>query len=275
MSRPIYYSLIFCLLWPIQGMADATPPKAGLAASVGASALFFDYAEYDDSGGLLDHEHHVIPGVTADISRTHQGWFEAGHVSYYSGVVRYDGQTQARVPVTTDTDERILDLFLQVGRQYRAADLFGYAFYAGVGHRSWERDIRSTETASGLSELYRWEYAAVGAQLVSREINRATWGVDLRWQRAVDPRLDVDFRGVFDSLQLALGQRDGVRFSVPWTKLLSERMQFVIEPFYDRWVLGRSANENLTSHGSVVGSVFEPNSVTNNRGVVVSLRNLF
>lgn len=237
--------------------------------------MIFDYAEYGDNGGLLDYEYGVLPGVTADISRTQQGWFVAGKMSYYAGDVLYDGQTQTRVPVTTDTNENIQDLFLQVGHQHRSIDHFGYALYAGVGLHRWDRDIRSTQTVSGLTEFYHWEYAALGAKVISRETNRATWALNLRWQHVLHPLLDINFRGTYDSLQLALGDRDGIYFSVPWTKRLNERWQFIIEPYYERWVLGRSANQALTSQGTVVGTVFEPRSVTNNRGVIASVGRMF
>ena len=237
--------------------------------------MSFHYAEYGDNGGLQDYEYGVLPGVTARISRTDQAWFVAGKISYYAGDVLYDGRTQAGVPVTTRTDEKILDLFLQVGHQFRPIDHFGYALYAGVGHHRWDRDIRSTRTVSGLTEFYRWEYAAIGAKVILHETNRAAWEMDLRWQRVLNPTLDINFRGIFDSTQLALGERSGFYFSVPWTRRLSERLQFSIEPYYERWELGRSANKSITAQGVAAGTVFEPSSVMNNRGVAASITSSF
>jgi len=264
--------LLSLLLRTAPAVSDETPSKAALTTSLGLSAMVFNYAEYGDNGGLLDYEYGVLPGVMADISRTQRDWFVTGKLSYFSGDVLYDGQTQSGLSITTHTDQNILDLFLQMGRRFHPIDHFGYTLYAGVGEHRWTRDIRSTTTVQGLTERYRWEYVALGAMANLHETNRSRWEMNLRWQRVVDPQVDVDFRGAYDSSQLTLGERTGLHFSVPWTRRLSDRSQLVIEPFYERWELGRSANHDLTAQGAVVGTVFEPQSVTNNRGVTVSIR---
>lgn len=270
--RSIACLLALLLLRIVPAVSDETPSKAALTTSLGLSAMVFNYAEYGDNGRLLDYEHGVMPGVMADVSRSQGDWFVTGKLNYFSGMVLYDGQTQSGMPVITHTDENILDLFLQVGRRFRPTGHIGYTLYAGVGQHRWNRDIRSTTTVQGLTEYYRWQYAALGAMAILHETNRSRWEMNLRWQRVLDPQLDVDFRGAFDSLQLALGERAGFYFSVPWARRLSDRSQLVIEPFYERWELGRSANSDLTTQGNVVGAVFEPQSVTNNRGITVSIR---
>lgn len=263
----LYFLAIFCLTWPIFlwpsfALSADLSPETGMSASVGVSFLDFRYAEYNVDGGLLDYENGLLPGFAVEVTRMENDWFVTGKLDYHTGDVLYDGHTQTGMAVVTRSDAIILGVFLQAGRQFRVADRPSYSLYGGVGHHFWRREIRSTGAVSGLSETYRWDYAALGWDHVLDESERHTWKIDLRIQRTLSPSME------FDSVQFPLTERNGARIAFPWSTPLQKNLQLNIEPYYERWELGRSPNREVTLNGKTV-SAFEPDSVTNNRGIMI------
>jgi hypothetical protein len=74
----------------------------------------------------------------------------------------------------------------------------------------------------------------------------------------------------FNSVQFPLAERNGVRIAFPWSNPLQKKLRLNIEPYYERWELGRSPGREVILNGNTV-SAFEPDSVTNNRGIMVSI----
>ncbi len=266
-NHRLYFLSIFCLtwptlLWPSFALSADVPPETDMSASVGVSLLDFRYAEYDVDGGLLDYENGFLPGFTVEAIRAESGWFVTGKLDYHTGDVLYDGQTQTGVAVVTRSDAIILDVFLQLGRQFHVEGRPGYSLYGGVGHHYWHRAIRSTGTVSGLTEIYRWDYAALGWNHMLDEGDRHTWKIDLRILRTLGPSME------FNSVQFPLAERNGVRIALPWSNPLQKNLELNVEPYYERWELGRSPNREVILNGKTV-SAFEPDSVTNNRGIMI------
>ncbi len=128
-----------------------------LDAWLGAGVMDFDYEEFDQ-GASLDREEGYLPGVSAGLRLARGRMFAETALEAWTGGVDYASATEI-----TTTDEDILDWNVMAGR-----DLFAQAdqrlgLYAGLGYRHWQRDIRSTPTAFGLDETYRWWYASRGA----------------------------------------------------------------------------------------------------------------
>lgn len=235
-----------------------------MSASVGVSFLDFHYAEYNVDGGLLDYENGILPGFAVEMTRTENAWFITGKLGYHAGDILYDGHTQTGIAVVTRSDAIILDVFLQAGYQFLVEGRPSYSLYGGVGHHFWRREIRSTGSVSGLSETYRWDYAALGWDHVLDEGDRHTWKIDLRIQRTLGPSME------FNSVQFPLEEKSGVRIAFPWSRPLQKKQRLNIEPYYERWELGRSPSREVVLNGNMV-SAFEPDSATNNRGIVISL----
>jgi hypothetical protein len=234
-----------------------------MSASVGVSLLNFHYAEHDVDGNLLDYEKGFLPGFAAEVTRTENDWFVTGKLDYHTGDVQYDGHTQTGIPVITHSDAIILDVFLQVGHQFRVGGRPSYSLYGGVGHHYWHRAIRSTGTISGLTETYRWDYAALGWDHVLDESDHQIWKIDLRIQRALSPSME------FNTVNFPLAERNGARIAFPWSRSLQKKQRLNIEPYYERWELGHSPNREVVLNGKTA-SAYEPDSVTNNRGIIFS-----
>ncbi len=238
--------------------------------------LNFHYKEFDDNGQVPDKEDGAIPGVIVGISQHDGNWVYAGTASYHAGDVSYDGQavnlsTYAVSPITTRTDEKIFDVAAYAERWYRSkANQDRFAWYAGLGHRYWNRDIRPTRTAagdpvSGTTEIYEWWYLSLGGKRVLIDTGKVQWLLDARLTRTIHPTITVE-----DNAALDLGERFGGRIALPWRYRLQKTGAIIIEPYMEGWAFGRSPTAPLIVNG-ILTTGYEPRSETRNVGILFKL----
>ena len=268
---------LLVLLAPVGAMAWA---EEGQELAIGAAVLDFGYQEFSDSGKLLNREDGPIPGLVASLSRSRDRWLLAGDFSYHAGDVTYNGQTNTGVPITTRTDQKIVDMAVRAEYWQATTGGLNYALYLGAGYHRWERDIQPTRTASGapvggLFETYEWWLGFLGAKMVLRESGKVRWLLDVRLTRPVNPSITVDFHGLYDNARLDLGERWGARLALPWRYAVSRTAGLIVEPFVESYELGRSATTPLTRNGIVVGTVYEPRSESRNYGLVIGISQRF
>jgi len=184
------------------------------------------------------------------------------------------------VPISTTTEQRITDVELLAGYQFRQMSQLTPTLYLGAANHSWRRDIQPTYTASGtpvrgLVETYRWWQAFLGTRISLYEAQSFNWRLDVRLTRMIAPKIEVDYSGLFDTAHLNLGERWGFRLKAPLSFAVQDSTTIVIEPYWDKYSLGRSSTAPLTRQGVVVGAVFEPDSNSSNYGVSLYVRKLF
>ena len=270
------------------GEQTAAPASSPLKASrfelfAGATLMRFDYAEFDSDGAWLDEETGWLPGMLLGATLSWPGqWYVSGRLDFFSGEVGYQGQTQSAdpvlsgLPIVSQADTDIIDTVALLGHRFSRADV-----YAGLGYYFWRRNIQPTTTNGGLPvagvlEFYSWTYFLLGTKLplLDNEDNRFEF--DLRLTRMLQAQMEVDFLGYggYDNVYLNLGREWGLRLALPWTlQRFRPGLQLVVEPYYVRWNLGRSAVSELTINGAGTGSgVVEPRSETANYGISVYLR---
>jgi hypothetical protein len=258
---------VLCVL-PKPTLADRAQRSWQFSPAIGVGLLHFDYTEFSDEGVQLNHERDELPGVNVQLLANRDDWFLLARLDYFEGSVRYDGHSLQGVQVHTRTDTKLRDFSLRIGRRLATfPQSVTVEPYLGVGQQRWDRAIRSTPTVAGLSEIYRWEYALVGMSARFRPTNKMQWAVDLRVHRTVDPRLDIDFGGLFDNTSVKAQQRNGYRLSVSWQYQLQQNIGMEIVPYYEWWELGRGQVAPLRRDGQVVGSVFEPDSESQRVGL--------
>lgn len=272
MPRPTLAALLLIVV-SIPATALANFIANSWRIEAGVSAMDFGYQEFDDGGKLIDREDGVIPGIRGEIAYSDERAAEISvEGSYHGGNVDYDGQTSTGLPLQTTTEEDLADVSVRFAYWFGEGEERRVAPYVGLGYRYWHRDILSTTIGalpiSGLSEEYRWGYAVIGIKASLPSLNeRVDWTVDLGITRTIDPRIDIDFKGIFDDITLELGERTGIRLSSGFRFRISERSALEIEPYYERWKLGRSPNAVLTKNGLFRGFVFEPYSETKLLGI--------
>lgn len=253
----------------VWGSDSATQP---FSLDVGFSLFHFDYREFKDDGSQFNRESGYIPGVVLTLGKATKGLEASGKFSYFNAEIGYDGKTQSGTPILTSTDETLYDLSFQLGKQLALTPkIVPVRLYGDIGYRYWKRDIRSTTVATGLLETYQWNYVSAGVTL---PIMQTSWGniaFDARLTRTFNSSIDVGFRNLYDTVGLTLANRNGFLISLPISLPQQQGFRLHIEPFWEEWSFGRSNTKNLTQNGSVVGTVFEPQSKTRATGITVGL----
>ena len=160
---------------------------------VGFDAMYFDYREFNSEDILLDKETGPMPGLHLSAAVVDDNWYSELVYEYHLGTVDYDGQTQNGDPLTTETEEDIVDLSFIIGRYFGHASRHRSAVYAGLGYHYWERNILPTGNVAGLLETYKWSYALLGMKFSFLKSNQTGLLLDIRLRRMLDATMDIDF----------------------------------------------------------------------------------
>ena len=255
------------LISAISTAAAETSQPARLWAEIGFSATHFGYTEFNDNGAILDRETATLPGISLALLGAWDSSYWLGEFSYQKATARYTGQTNSGAAFTTGTQEMIVDAAIQAGRWFTPERLPGYALYAGIGYHQWQRDIKSTASVGGLFETYKWWYGFIGAKAALFKQERSEWLLDIRATQPIRPTVAIDFKGAYAaSPELDLGEQMGLRIALPWRLNQKDGSTITIEPYFEQWNLGRSANNSFRS-GNLTLTVHEPESETKNTGI--------
>lgn len=252
---------------PLESAAEPAAPDA-IVAEIGASAMLFNYHEYDDAGSILDKERGGIPGMSVKLGQRLAAWQWESIASYHHGRADYMGQTSTGVPYNTRTDETIEDIALRLGCCFDGNRL--WILYGGLGYRRWDRDILPG-TIGGMFESYRWPYIWLGTRITPLQDDQSTLVLDVGLLKPLSPELRVDFKGAYNASPVVHPEsKIGLRMMLTSKISLSENTFLMLEPYYECWKLGRSA---IVTTGGI--SVHEPASNTSNFGLNFRVARMF
>jgi hypothetical protein len=195
--------------------------------------------------------------------------------SYHWNEVKYEGETQAGLPIETRTKEKIYAGSLQLGRQAKITCNSISQFYLGLGYYQWQRDILPTATKLGLFETYQWWYGLLGIKGILSINDKSKLSINFALTYPLNPTIKVDFNGIFNEKTFNLAGQRGKTFSLAWQYQYKEAMNIIIEPYLEHWPFGTSAKQALFRGGKRVGSVFEPRSKMHNYGLMIYLKRSF
>lgn len=233
------------------------------------SFMNFDYRELDDNDEQLNREHGPLPGFSLNMDNRVLGVLMTGEFSLYVSDVQYDGQTQSGIPVESRTDTFIYDFSLSITHILSGRSLLPERIYYGMGYRHWDRNIRDTETDTGvpvmgLHEVYRLPYVLLGSRWNLFNTESVNGSINLRVIHTVASEMFVN---LFEGTTLDLGEKFGGRASIVFTSASNRRKNYFIETFYELWQIGKSDTE----FNSGLGYIYEPRSTTNNIGINIGL----
>jgi hypothetical protein len=250
-------------------MSSAVTEAEGITTSawLGATALKFDYEEFDGQDNSLDRDEGWLPGVNAGAGFEGDRWFVESDLRWSSGRVDYHSPE-----VDSKTDEEILNLEVLAGTPLFASDLQRLSLVAGAGYRNWQRDIHSTPAVSGLDETYRWFYWLLGLRGEHGFNARTRIVADVQLTRTVNPEIKVRFKTDYDDARLDLGEETGFQASLTLHRKLGGGASLWLMPWYEHWDLGRSSVKALYRNGDPIGTVWEPRSETRNYGISFGVR---
>jgi hypothetical protein len=198
----------------------------------------------------------VLPGVVGGAGQTLGRWHWSAELSYYSGALDYDGQTQSGASFETKSDATVAKIR---ARALHMLDQEG-RFWAGLGlgYRQWQRHIRGRGRVGGLDERFTAADVSVETRLSLLRGQEVSADVDVRLAWPLRPQVRVDFGGLYDTQALPLGQRLAARVALPVSFAAGPRSRIVVEPGVDAWGFGRSATEPLYRDGVPAGVIHQP-----------------
>lgn len=241
-----------------------TTSTAETRLTLSPSLLHFDYTEFSTTDKVLDSESGWLPGIEAKLSHSITlDWSFDITSAYYSGTVDYTGQTQSGVPLSTSTDTNLFRFGGQINKTiYKKIYLF-----VGAQFRQWDRDIKSTNTASGIDETYKWIEYSIGlnSDIYSNKNNVVS--VDVAYLLIRNATVEADLSRVnLGSTTLDIADGTGARANLNWKILSAGKINYGLTLFAEGWDFGRS-NTKRTQGGSPNVLVTEPRSETRNIGL--------
>jgi hypothetical protein len=263
------FSIFILSAYSPSSFAQERPSQA--FAQIGPSLQNFHYKETDTQGAVLDREDGLLPGVEGGIGIHNDGYTLLLTGSLHRGTVTYDGQTQYRTPLTTDTEERIVDVSALI-KFHTGRSKDSLRVIEGLGFREWRRDIQSTGPVLGLYEIYRWRYLMLGVE--ADVFHSGPWkaSFDVRLTRPVHPTIEIEAPG-YDPFTLELGAHYGMNLRFPVEYRFAARQSIVITPYWQTWKLGHSNHKRLYANGVPTPyTAQEPDSETVIFGVSAAIR---
>jgi hypothetical protein len=257
-----------------QGGSDGSGQR-GLTWSLGYDGSYFSYKE-TANGGTLDQDTGWMNGLFLEAQYDTKEIFLRGSVDFSgSNSATYKGALQNGTPVTMQTSEFFYQVEGAVG--YKALN-FSHATlspYVAIGYRYWDR---GEDNPPDYLETYTWGYAALGCNF-SYWYGKGLIGLDASIQFLIDPQMQTDAGGLFDTATFNLKPEPGFHIEVPMTYDISRSqlrtVSLFARPYYQRWNIGASDPVLLTQNGSPLLDpstgqplyAFEPDSHTDIYGI--------
>ncbi len=238
---------------------------------LGLGASYLNYKEPDLDVKISGPMYEIDGGFNWRRRTQDQGVMFSIHGSLSYGQLEYDGWTMGGTPVTSDSDDYVVDLYGIVGYHFRPSAAWRLSPFAGLGTRYWN------DNGSGTGSYEReiaYIYAPVGLEMSTI--------LGPQWSLAARAEFDVFLRGYVKShlSDVDRGFNDpeneqdsgyGLRASVDRRRPLGPAWMLSIKPFVRYWDVDESDHVVLTYYGWGVGTGYEPANTTTEYGLQVSL----
>ena len=244
------------------GLCCVVPAQAESNLTITPHLLHFDYREFDDGGGQLLKETGFIPGVDVNfgVDLTNRIQLDVNY-QFSIGEIDYDGQTQAGDPHKTDTQMSLKTLGAELSYSLQDAES-SVRLFGRLDAKIWDRDIQSTATVQGISEIYSWRQFGVGVLVPLQMTAFAQSNIQFQVFRTINPVMEADLRFIAGGTpEFDLDEKTGWQIETEMFNAYQNKRSLGFSFIYRTWKFGRSDNQTVnTSVGT--GEFFEPDSET-------------
>jgi hypothetical protein len=191
-------------------------------------------------------------------------------IEYGAGELNYDGSTWGGTPVSADTEDYILEFRSLIGGNIHQGKTRIIPF-VGFGVRYWNDAIIAT---GGYEREILYYYSPIGVKTIRPLSDRWFWSLnaeyDLFWKGQVKSHLsDADPSLNDPEVNQSFGDGFGIRFSIQFKNIISEKFSWYIEPFFRYWDVSESDTAILASNGVPIAIVYEPDNNTTSYGLYI------
>ena len=255
----MYKTVLTSLAFALSAASLISVPATAVELSASAGLLYFDYQEFDTDGSSLNHETGIIPGLSLAAHEKAFGFEHTIALTAWQGRVDYQGQTQAGIPHTTNTDESIYKAHYRF--DWQPENSMG-GLYGKVSWQNWDRDIRPANGVSGLFERYQWWTLEAGLHADLYQADKHNIFVEFGVLATTNGTVKIDLSNSgYGEPTLDLGDGTGLAVRAGWSRLLNKNNSWSILFDYTRWDFGRSNSQSLSDGiNSII--ITEPESLS-------------
>lgn len=265
---------------PLVAAVEEEEEQVSVPAEVSGISFGFHLRQFDYhelvNGNTIDSEDGILPGlqVAYEHSLGH-GWLVSGALDSGFGKTVYTGATWAGMPLTAQTDNLILDLALELGKEIPLGATSHLTPYTGLGGHLWEREIGGP---GGYNEQYVFAYLPVGLRFRQDLSRTLHLGADASFHWNMGGHIAVsDVPGLMDTSG-SLGAALGCRAELPLRIDVNEGFSLLASAYFEYFGIGQGDIMGLRSAGSGLSLPFgarEPDSHSFFYGLTLGTQVLF
>lgn len=255
--RPGCHAIAFgCTVW----LGAAGTALAQIDVDLAAVRARYDSIERFASGATANTEFGTLVGARGTMWWNAGPWGVGLGLSHLVGDIRYRGRTQIGFPIRTTTRLELQEVAVAGRWRLTDADFPGVTITAAAGMRRIDRRIAASVFSTPLSEVLRWRFAQAGLRMSWSFGSGWIAGAEARVEQGTGARLDVDFHGVADPLQLTPGRGRGTRVAIEIGKYIAPGVALRLRASHSRQRYGASAWESYLRNGQPAGQARYPGS---------------
>lgn len=224
-----------------------------------------DWTELNASGRTLVGESGTLHGMEISGKFRCGGWNLAARINQVKGSRRYDGQTTAGVPISSQSAIRQRQGQLQAIWDITATWQLG----GRLSNQTLWRDIASAGGASGYPERFDWTLLSLGAQWRAasgpHQLTIAAWT-----GRPLQSRMKLTLPGR-DPTTLAPGSISQIELMAGWRTQLRPAWHLQADIGYQRIGMGPGAHSVITRGGLPVGMAYQPRTIMVDRSLAIGI----
>ena len=238
---------------------------SALAASLDITPTLyhFKYQEFDTGDQLLDTEKGLLPGITLALTPDYQNSLLSTHLSFFSGTVDYDGQTQSGQAHTTETNEQLISLGVTINPG-SSSSATNKPFF-GIQYWHWDRDIQSTSGVQGLHEIYTWTELEMGLKFEWPNHGSSGYWLAVSVLFPLNPEMELELAS--SKANFDLGSKPGLRIRGGKNWQLTSDLAGSLNLFTEHREFGRSDIVFTDDFFGQSASLVEPRSESRHWGL--------
>ena len=259
------YLLLLCFILSLPYRDDAN------AFEFTPSLYYFQFQEFDPDNRLLVEEKGVLPGLKIGFDHAVGNGSIGTQLSFFSGEIDYNGQTQFGAPHDTDTRERLINL----GLRWSSGQLTAIPgrLFLGFRYWDWDRDIQTNNGVLGLHEVYTWNELELGLTFESGPNRNSAYWLELSALYVFDPHMELILPS--SRVDFELGQEPGLRVRAGKRWERNERLYTSFNLFAEYWEFGRSKPVFTDDFFGQSTFLVEPRSESFHSGLELTISVLF
>jgi len=196
----------------------------------------FNYEEFSTTGTSLNNEKGFLPGVKLKYSHASDNYIFTPYVSIHDGEIDYTGYTQSGQPHTTQTEEKLTQLGIEIKTTYIEAISSRIVF--GVKHWEWDRNILDNNNVRGLHEIYKWNELSVGLNFETDIKNNSLYWTNIFALHTFNPSMDLFLPNTKESFKL--GSKAGFRINAGKSWIYNKNTSYSLSVISEYWEFGKS-----------------------------------